>query len=52
VAAQLPLTGPPAAVAERLGSYASASARHIVLGLIGDDWRQQCDLLAEAVRLA
>jgi alkanesulfonate monooxygenase SsuD/methylene tetrahydromethanopterin reductase-like flavin-dependent oxidoreductase (luciferase family) len=51
VAAKLPLTGPPAAVAERLGSYASAGARHIVLGLIGDDWHQQCDLLAEAVRL-
>jgi len=52
VAAELPLTGPPAAVAERLRSYASAGARHIVLGLIGDGWRQQCHLLAEAVALA
>jgi alkanesulfonate monooxygenase SsuD/methylene tetrahydromethanopterin reductase-like flavin-dependent oxidoreductase (luciferase family) len=52
VAAQLPLTGPPAAVAERLQSYAAAGARHIVLGLISDDWHQQCDLLAEAARLA
>lgn len=52
LAAGLPLTGPPAAVAERLRSYAAAGARHIVLGLIGDDWHQQWDLLAEAVRLA
>jgi hypothetical protein len=29
----------------------SASDRHIVLGLISDDWREQCDLLAEAVAL-
>ena len=52
IARQLPLRGSPAAVAERLCSYADAGAQHIVLGLIGDDWRQQCDLLAEAVRLA
>ena len=51
VAAKLPLSGSPAAVAERLLSYADAGARHIVLGLIGGDWRQQCDLLAEAVGL-
>jgi hypothetical protein len=49
--AEPPLTGPPAAVAERLQSYAAAGARHIVLGLIADDWHQQCDLLAEAVNL-
>jgi alkanesulfonate monooxygenase SsuD/methylene tetrahydromethanopterin reductase-like flavin-dependent oxidoreductase (luciferase family) len=52
IATELPLTGPPAAIAERLRSYAAAGARHIVLGLIGDDWHQQCDLLAEAVNLA
>lgn len=51
VAAKLPLSGPPAAVAERLHSYAASGARHIVLGLIGSNWRQQCDLLAEAARL-
>lgn len=51
VAAELPLTGPPAAVAERLRSYATVGARHIILGLISDDWRQQCDFLAEAVNL-
>jgi alkanesulfonate monooxygenase SsuD/methylene tetrahydromethanopterin reductase-like flavin-dependent oxidoreductase (luciferase family) len=52
IARQLPLRGSPAAVAERLQSYAEAGAQHIVLGLLGDDWRQQCDLLAQAVRLA
>lgn len=52
IARQLPLRGSPAAVAERLRSYADAGAQHIVLGLISDDWRQQCDLLAEAVMLA
>ena len=52
VAPELPLTGAPAAVGERLRAYAAAGARHIVLGLISDDWHQQCDLLAEAVRLA
>jgi alkanesulfonate monooxygenase SsuD/methylene tetrahydromethanopterin reductase-like flavin-dependent oxidoreductase (luciferase family) len=51
VAAQLPLAGPPAAVAERLRCYAGAGAQHIVLGLIGDNWRRQCELLAEAARL-
>jgi alkanesulfonate monooxygenase SsuD/methylene tetrahydromethanopterin reductase-like flavin-dependent oxidoreductase (luciferase family) len=51
IARELPLHGSPAAVAERLCSYAEAGAQHIVLGLISDDWRQQCDLLAEAVRL-
>jgi hypothetical protein len=33
VAVKLPLTGPPATVAERLRSYASAGAQHIVLGI-------------------
>lgn len=53
VAPAIPLTGPPAAVAERLRSYAAAGARDVVLGLVNnDDWRRQCDLLAEAVALA
>jgi hypothetical protein len=51
VAAELPLAGPPAAVAERLQCYAAAGARQIILGLIGNNWRRQCDLLAEAARL-
>jgi alkanesulfonate monooxygenase SsuD/methylene tetrahydromethanopterin reductase-like flavin-dependent oxidoreductase (luciferase family) len=50
-ARQLPLRGSPAAVAERLRSYADAGARHIVLGLVAGDWREQLGLLAEAVRL-
>jgi alkanesulfonate monooxygenase SsuD/methylene tetrahydromethanopterin reductase-like flavin-dependent oxidoreductase (luciferase family) len=50
-ASQLPLSGPPAAVAERLEEYASAGAQHIVLGLIGSNWREQCDQLAEAITL-
>jgi hypothetical protein len=42
---------PTVAVAERLHAYADSGARHIVPGLIGEGWRQRCDLLAEAVRL-
>jgi alkanesulfonate monooxygenase SsuD/methylene tetrahydromethanopterin reductase-like flavin-dependent oxidoreductase (luciferase family) len=51
IARHLPLAGPPAAVAEQLRSYAEAGAQHIVLGFIDHNWRQQCDLLAEAVSL-
>jgi alkanesulfonate monooxygenase SsuD/methylene tetrahydromethanopterin reductase-like flavin-dependent oxidoreductase (luciferase family) len=51
IARQLPLRGSPVAVAERLRAYADTGARDIVLGLIGDDWRRQCELLAEAVTL-
>jgi alkanesulfonate monooxygenase SsuD/methylene tetrahydromethanopterin reductase-like flavin-dependent oxidoreductase (luciferase family) len=43
----VPLTGLPAAVAERLARYAEAGAHHAVVGLAGGRWRQQCDLLAE-----
>ncbi|WP_326641952.1 LLM class flavin-dependent oxidoreductase [Streptosporangium sp. NBC_01755] len=46
-AVQLPLTGKPAQVAERLAAYRDAGARHLVLGFAGGDWRDQCDLLAE-----
>jgi alkanesulfonate monooxygenase SsuD/methylene tetrahydromethanopterin reductase-like flavin-dependent oxidoreductase (luciferase family) len=53
VAPSIPLTGPPAAVAEGLRSYSAAGAQHVVLGLIdNDDWHRQCDLLAEALSLA
>ena len=51
IARHLPLRGSPAAVAEQLQSYADVGAQHIVLSLIGDDWRQQCNLLAQAARL-
>ena len=44
---RLPITGPPARAAERLAEYAEAGATHAVLGVIGDDWQRQCELLAE-----
>lgn len=47
-AAAIPITGSPAEAAERFAEYAAAGADHLVLGLIGEDWRQQCELLAEA----
>ena len=50
-ASQLPLTGSPAQVAERLAMYVDAGAAHIVVDLIGDDWREQCALLAQAKSL-
>lgn len=47
-AARLPLAGPPAQIAEGLAAYADAGAGHLVLGLIGTEWRTQCELLATA----
>ncbi|OLT23890.1 dehydrogenase [Actinomadura sp. CNU-125] len=47
-ATDVPLTGPPAAAAERLAAYRDAGARHAVIGISGGDWRAQVDLLAEA----
>jgi hypothetical protein len=43
----VPLTGPPASVAERLARHAEAGAHHAVIGLAGERWRQPCDLPAE-----
>lgn len=51
-AAEIPVTGRPAEAAERLAAYAGAGARHLVVGFAGGDWRRQCDLFAEAARLA
>ncbi len=51
MASTLPLTGPPQQVTEHLSAYAEAGATHLVLGLIGDDWRTQCELLAQAKTL-
>lgn len=48
VAARLPITGSPARAAERFAEYARAGAEHLVLGVIGGDWRRQCELIAEA----
>jgi alkanesulfonate monooxygenase SsuD/methylene tetrahydromethanopterin reductase-like flavin-dependent oxidoreductase (luciferase family) len=47
-AGAIPLTGEPAEVADRLIAYRDAGARHLVMGFAGGDWRQQCELLAEA----
>ncbi|GAA1018818.1 hypothetical protein Aple_025930 [Acrocarpospora pleiomorpha] len=52
VAAHLPITGPPPQAAERFREYAEAGADHLVLGVIGDDWQHQCELIAEARSLA
>jgi alkanesulfonate monooxygenase SsuD/methylene tetrahydromethanopterin reductase-like flavin-dependent oxidoreductase (luciferase family) len=47
-AAAIPITGPPAQAAERFAEYAGAGADHLVLGVIGGDWQEQCELIAEA----
>ncbi|MEU4830878.1 LLM class flavin-dependent oxidoreductase [Streptosporangium sp. NPDC023615] len=46
-ALRLPVLGEPARAAEHLAAYRDAGARHVVLGIAGGDWREQCDLLAE-----
>jgi hypothetical protein len=48
VAASVPIIGGPVRAAERFAEYARAGADHLVLGIIGDDWRRQCELIAEA----
>ena len=47
-ASQLAITGSPAQAAERLTRYVEAGASHLVVGVIGDGWPRQCELLAEA----
>ena len=47
-AERLPITGGPAEVADRFAEYQSAGAGHVVIGLAGDGWRRQCEVLAEA----
>ncbi|MCF6473742.1 LLM class flavin-dependent oxidoreductase [Nonomuraea sp. MG754425] len=49
--ASIPLTGPPAQVAERLAEYRAAGAAHAVVGISGGDWRAQVELLAEVSSL-
>jgi hypothetical protein len=34
-------------VAERLAAYAAAGAHHVVVGLGGEGWRDQCSALGE-----
>ncbi|MEV0622047.1 LLM class flavin-dependent oxidoreductase [Nonomuraea sp. NPDC050404] len=43
----IPLTGRPKEVAEKLNAYREAGASHAVIGISGGDWRAQVDLLAE-----
>ncbi|MBB3730714.1 LLM class flavin-dependent oxidoreductase [Nonomuraea dietziae] len=45
---EIPLTGQPKQVAERLAVYREAGAEHAIIGISGGDWRSQVDLLAEA----
>jgi alkanesulfonate monooxygenase SsuD/methylene tetrahydromethanopterin reductase-like flavin-dependent oxidoreductase (luciferase family) len=44
----IPITGDPIAAAERFDEYQRAGAAHLVLGILGDDWERQCELLADA----
>jgi len=50
-ASTLPITGEPHEAAHRLAAYHAAGARHVVMGLAGGDWRQQCELLTKAREL-
>jgi alkanesulfonate monooxygenase SsuD/methylene tetrahydromethanopterin reductase-like flavin-dependent oxidoreductase (luciferase family) len=50
-AAQLPITGTPAQAAERFAAYADAGATWLVLNILGDDWKAQWELIAEATAL-
>ncbi|WP_188189190.1 LLM class flavin-dependent oxidoreductase [Nonomuraea sp. SYSU D8015] len=43
----IPLTGHPKEVAEKLSAYRDAGASHAIIGIAGGDWRAQVDLLAE-----
>lgn len=51
VAVKLPITGSARQAADRLAEYAEAGVRHLVLGLVGGEWKRQCDLMAEAKSL-
>jgi alkanesulfonate monooxygenase SsuD/methylene tetrahydromethanopterin reductase-like flavin-dependent oxidoreductase (luciferase family) len=51
VAAKLPITVNARQAADQLAEYAEAGVRHLVLGLVGGEWKRQCDLLAEAKAL-
>ncbi|MGH8933548.1 MAG: hypothetical protein ACRDZO_23660 [Egibacteraceae bacterium] len=47
-AATIPITGRPREAAERLAAYAAAGAERLVIGLDGEGWLRQCELIAEA----
>jgi alkanesulfonate monooxygenase SsuD/methylene tetrahydromethanopterin reductase-like flavin-dependent oxidoreductase (luciferase family) len=48
IAAHVPITGNVNQAADRLAEYAAAGVSHLVVGLVGEDWPGQCDLLAQA----
>ncbi len=50
-AATVPIVGTPAHAAEQFALYRDAGADHLVLGIVGDHWKRQCDLIAEAREL-
>ncbi|SEH01257.1 Flavin-dependent oxidoreductase, luciferase family (includes alkanesulfonate monooxygenase SsuD and methylene tetrahydromethanopterin reductase) [Nonomuraea solani] len=47
-AADIPVTGGPARVTERLAAYAEAGADAVGLGLDGEQWLRQAEILADA----
>jgi alkanesulfonate monooxygenase SsuD/methylene tetrahydromethanopterin reductase-like flavin-dependent oxidoreductase (luciferase family) len=47
----IPVTGKPAEAADQLARYAEAGAHHVVVGLAGAGWREQCTALAEVRNL-
>jgi len=47
-AERVPITGNVSQAADRLAEYADAGVSHLVVGLVGEDWPAQCDLLAQA----
>jgi alkanesulfonate monooxygenase SsuD/methylene tetrahydromethanopterin reductase-like flavin-dependent oxidoreductase (luciferase family) len=50
-AAKVPITGSPREAADRFAEFAAAGVRHLVLGVVGDDWKRRCALIAEAKSL-
>jgi alkanesulfonate monooxygenase SsuD/methylene tetrahydromethanopterin reductase-like flavin-dependent oxidoreductase (luciferase family) len=47
-AEHVPLTGDSSHAADRLAEYKESGVDHLVIGLVGEDWQLQCDLLAQA----
>ncbi|MBU2662474.1 hypothetical protein KOI35_03020 [Actinoplanes bogorensis] len=48
LAGQLPIVGSAHQAAEWFAADADAGATHLVIGLAGAGWREQCEVLAEA----
>ena len=46
-AGHVPITGNVSQAADRLAEYADAGVSHLVVGLVGENWPGQCDLLAQ-----